>query len=205
MFTFSSSSFESVISDENNASGRIVYLDDVNVLKEFKSLLGRKKAAIEFEFDGDVIFCRYEYEYFRKTGETYFDKEGKEKEKREKTTNKGHVYLGKTFSAEDLDPEHFYHKWLNALWRFDPLCGGENILPKLVKETEVPSTKLELDVFQMDNVLFNKNDILRMLQVYKANITELYCEYDVAHGVAAFFTPEIDIDVYMTTVEKYED
>ena len=201
IITFSSSSFESV--GENYPLNRIVYLNDPKVLKEFKAILGRKKATIQFELDGDGIFVHYEYERIRKTGIMYLDKHGNEKERREKIVEKGSLHLGESVIAKDT--EGFCLKHFDVLWRFSPLNGGDNVLPIIEREKEIPLTKFEFDVIQIDDVFFNKNDILKMLQIFKNDATIIYCEEDPAHGVAVFNSPEVEIDVFMTTVQEHKN
>lgn len=210
MFSFSSTPLESV--EENYPLNTIVRLNDPKVLKEFKTLLGRKKAIIEFEKkslmeevnETEGLFCNYEYEVLQNTGIKYLDKKsGKEKEKREKRLCKGNIFLGECVPHDKV--EGFYHSHLNVLWRFSPLDEGNNILPNMEHEKEVPLTKFEFDVIQIDDILFNKNDILKMLQVFKNDITTLYCEEDPAHGVAVFSSSELDIEVFMTTVQEHKN
>lgn len=184
---------------ENAPSDVVVYLDDPDILRELKTVLGRKKALIGFESTDEGILCHYAYEALVKTGEIV---DGKER--REKTIVTDCISFGKGISSSELG-QRFHHRNTSVLWRFSPLNQDNNVLPLLKEQKKIPLGKLNFDVIEIEGVLFNKQDVLKMLQVFKNNITQLYCEYDPAHGVACFTSPELDIEVSMTTVQELKE
>ena len=77
------------IEPSNYPFGKVVYLRDKEIVKEFKSLLKRKSAEIYFEDKGDHVSCLYSY----KQSIIVEPKTETQKAKREQVIKTGEIQL----------------------------------------------------------------------------------------------------------------
>lgn len=186
MASFSRHWFES--SCEEPVPDVIAHIEDKEILKEFKQLLKRKTAGIEFEVRGDLLVCTYEYTVTKKT-----------EDGRKKVLSEGELVLGE----DRLERPSTLETVLSC-------CGEGNydkvfeasILPAVQEAIKTEDSKYEYDVISIEDILLSKKDLRKLMRVYGDNVEGLYMSYNVADNIVSVDCPNSPIVVYMQVVEK---